>query len=170
VRLTSRQVWLSTLVFGALDLILLLPLLIVFRNDAFRGAAWPVGVASALFWGLVALVVVFRYWDLYYGYFYPGWIRWLTPLDVAFYGILGLGMWWLAQRLPGPMALSFVLLGGIEGIAEHLVGIYGLRILDRVPWLQGVAPLPVVVFSTFEYLFYWALVAWLALGLQQLSA
>lgn len=43
--------------------------------------------------------------------------------------------------------------------------IYILRILDRVPLLQGLDPLPVLVFSFFEYVLYWALVAWLALGL-----
>ena len=95
-------------------------------------------------------------------------LRWLVPLDLVLYGAIGLGLWWLALRLPGPVVLSFVLLGGLEGVAEHVVGILGLRILDRVPWLHGLAPLPILVFSFFEYVLYWTLVAWLAWGLAQL--
>lgn len=64
--------------------------------------------------------------------------------------------------------LWFVVLGGVEGIAEHVFGIYGLCILEKVPWLQGLALLPVLFFSFFEYVLYWTLVAWLALGLNKL--
>jgi len=37
--------------------------------------------------------------DFYYRYIYPAWSRWLAPLDALFYGLVGLGMWWLALRL-----------------------------------------------------------------------
>ena len=168
IRLTSRHVWLGALLCGGMSLPLLIPLLFVYQDDTFRRAALPVAASSALFWGIVAIVAIFRFWELYYGYIYPRWIRWLVPLDLILYGAIGLGLWWLSLHLPGPMVLSFVLLGGIEGIAEHVVGILGLRILDRVPWLRGLAPLPVLIFSFFEYVFYWTLVAWLAWGLAQL--
>jgi hypothetical protein len=169
-QLTSRQVWLSTLLCGGLGLVVLLPLLIAFQDSAFERAALATVGAAALFWGVLAAVSVFGFWELYYRFFYPTWIRWLVPLDVLLYGAIGLGLWWLALRLPGPAPLGFALLGGIEGVAEHLVGIYGLRILDKVPWLHGLAPLPVLVFSFFEYALYWAVVGWLALGLSQLVA
>jgi hypothetical protein len=168
IELTSREVWFSALLFGGLGLVLLVPLVLLFPDGAARDAAWPVGVASALLWGAVALVALLRFWDLYYGYFYPAWVRPLVPLDVLLYGATGLGLWWLALRLPGPAVLGFALLGGLEGVAEHLLGIYGFHILDRVPWLRGMAPLPVVVFSFFEYVVYWTLVGWLALGLARL--
>lgn len=74
-------------------------------------------------------------------------------------------MLWLALHLPGPTVLWFVLLGGVEGLLEHVLGIHGLRILERVPWLQGLTPLPVLMFSFFEYVLYWTLVGWLAFGL-----
>jgi hypothetical protein len=123
-----------------------------------------------LFWGIVAIIATFGFWDLYYSYFYPSWIRWLVPLDLLLYGAIGLGIWWLALRLPGPAVMWFALLGGVEGILEHVLGIYGLRILERVPWLQGLAPLPILIFSFFEYALYWTLVAWLGLGLTRLIA
>jgi hypothetical protein len=168
LRLNSRQVWFSALIFGALAPLLAVPLVLVLPASALRGAALPVAVASALFWGTVAVVAVYRFWELYYQYLYPAWMRWLAPLDVLLYGAIGLAIWWLAVRLPGPAVLWFVLLGGIEGIAEHVLGIYGLRILEKVPWLNGVKPAPVLAFSFVEYMVYWALVGWLAFGLNRL--
>ena len=56
-------------------------------------------------------------------------------------------------------------MGGVEGIIEHLIGVYGFHILERVAWLRGLSVLPVAVFSFFEYVLYWTLVAWLVLGL-----
>lgn len=165
LRLTAQDLGLATLLFGGAGLILLLPLLLLFRDPAFQRAALAVGVASALFWGALAIVAIFGFWELYYRHFYPAWARWLIPLNVLLYGAIGLGMWWLALRLPGPAVMCFVLLGGVEGIVEHLVGVYGFHILEKVDWLQGLSVLPVVVFSFFEYVLYWTLVAWLALGL-----
>ena len=168
IPLTSRQVWLSALLCGVVGSLLLIPLLFVFPDEAVRRTAIPVAASSALFWGIIATVSILRFWELYYGYFYPRWVRWLMPLDLVVYGAIGLSLWWVASRLPGPMVLTFVLLGGIEGITEHVVGIQGLRILDRVPWLHGLAPLPILIFSFFEYVLYWTLVAWLAWGLAQI--
>ena len=165
LRLTAQDMWRATLLFWGAGLIILLPLLAVFRDPASQRAARIVGTASALFWGALSIVAIFGFWELYYRHFYPAWARWLIPLNVLLYGAIGLGMWWLALRLPGPAVLWFVLLGGVEGIVEHLVGVYGFRILEKVDWLQGLSVLPVVVFSFFEYVLYWTLVAWLALGL-----
>jgi hypothetical protein len=169
VRLTSQDVWLSTLLFGGLSFIAFASLLFVTPEPGFKIAVWPIGIAAALFWGALAIFAVFSFWDLYYRHFYPTWMRWLTPLDVLLYSAIGLGLWVLAVRVGRQPVLAFVLLGGVEGIAEHLFGIYILRILDRVPLLQGLDPLPVLVFSFFEYVLYWALVAWLALGLFKFS-
>jgi hypothetical protein len=168
IRLTSRHVWLSAVLCGGVSFLLLVPLLLVFKDEAFHRSALPVAGSSALFWGVVAVVAILRFWELYYVYFYPRWVRWLVPLDLLLYGAIGLGLWWLALRLPGPVVLSFVLLGGLEGVTEHVVGILVLRILDQVPWLHGLTPLPILIFSFFEYVLYWTLVAWLAWGLAHL--
>lgn len=168
LKLTHQDLWLSTLFFAILSLITLIPLVILFRDELFESSAWTTVGAAAIFWGVAATVAIFGFWDLYYVYIFPAWARWLAPLDTLLYGIIALSMWWLALRLPGVAALWFVTLGGIAGIIEHVLGIYGLHILDKVPWLQGIAPLPVVVFSFFEYAFYWSLVAWLAFILARL--
>ena len=94
VRLTTQDMWQATLLFGGAGLVLLLPLLLLFRDPAFQRAALTVGVASALFWGVLAIVAIFGFWELYYRHFCPAWVRWLAPLDLV--------MWWLALRLPEP--------------------------------------------------------------------
>ncbi|MBI5956200.1 MAG: hypothetical protein HY871_04285 [Chloroflexi bacterium] len=172
LRVTSQDIWLTTLLFAALDAVIIVPLFILFKVNIFQVAWWSVVGGSALFWGVVSVVAAARFWDLYYRYIYPSWLRPLMPLDIVLYAIIGLVIWYLAlSRLVGtPPPLAFALLGGAQGIAEHLFGIYVLRILDKVPWLQGVPPLPVIVFSFFEYVLYWTLVLWLALGLVKLGA
>lgn len=169
LQVTSQDIWLSTLLFAALDVVILAPLLILFKANVLQSAWWPVVGGSALFWGVVSVVAAAGFWDFYYRYIYPPWLRPLMPLDIVLYAIIGLAIWYLALRLAIPPPLAFALLGGAQGIAEHLFGIYVLRILDKVPWLQGVPPLPVVVFSFFEYVLYWTLVLWLALGLVKLG-
>jgi hypothetical protein len=168
-RLSNQEVWIATFLFIVMDILTLSPLIFVLRKIPAPDLLQPIGLASALFWGLLVIFFLFRGWDLYYRFFYPKWIRWLAPLDIPLYGAIGLGLWWLASYLPGTTVFGFVLFGGMEGIAEHILGIYGFRILDKVPWLKDVKALPALVFSFFEYVFYWALVAWLAVGIFKLS-
>ena len=168
-KMTPQDAWTSAGIFGALGIALLIPLAFLFRAPQFQRAAWALTLASALFWGVLAVVATLFFLDIYYRYIYPAWGRWLAPLDFLLYGAIGLGMWWLAARIPGPPVVWFALLGGLEGVAEHLVGIYALHILQKVPWLQGMPALPVTVFSFFEYILYWTLVAWLGFVLLRLA-
>jgi hypothetical protein len=160
--LTSREVWLSTIIFGLLALAVSIPLVLLFKQELFQRDWRAVGLASAIFWGLFGVTMIFAAWKIYYSLFYPGWVRWLAPLNILLYAGFGLGMWWLAIKIPGPPALWFVLLGGVEGIAEHVFGIYVLRILEKVPFLQGVTPFPAIAFSFLEYILYWAITGWIA--------
>jgi hypothetical protein len=169
IKLTTQDVWLSTLLFGAAGLVLLLPLAFAYRDSAFQRSAASLTLASALFWGVCATAAILLAWDFYYQFIYPAWSRWLAPLDALLYGLLGLGMWWLALRLPGSPVVWFVILGGLEGVAEHIFGIYFVHILDKVPWLSGLPPLPLIIFSFFEYMVYWSITAWLGLVLFKLS-
>lgn len=161
-KLTPQDVQFSTLLFFVLGLIVSIPLVFIVDDAAFRFAVFPIGLSSAFFWFVVTGLAITFFWDIYYCYFFPTWIRWVIILDIFLYAGLGLAMLWLASQLPGPAVLIFIILGGIEGVFEHLFGIYYLRILEKVPWLEGLNLTQVVVFSFFEYIFYWALVAWLA--------
>ena len=163
--MTSQDVWQITPLFGGLGLILLIQLLFAFQNTDFQRAARPFGLASAFFWGVLVIVLIANFLERYYQRLYPAQLHWLASLDVLLHGAVGLGLWWLARRVPGPATLWFVLLGSVFGIVERIFGIYGLCILDKEPFLQGLASPPTMVFSFCEYMLYWALVAWLACGL-----
>jgi len=163
-RLTNQEVWMATLLFVAMDILAVSPLPFVLRKISALDLLQPIGLASALFWGMLVIVFLFRGWDMYYRFFYPPWIRWLAPLDIPLYSAIGLGLWWLASLLSGNPVLWFILFAGVEGIVEHVLGIYEFRILDKVPWLKDIKATPALVFSFFEYVFYWTLVVWLAVG------
>ena len=169
IKITTRDAWLSTAICAALDVILLIPLFFLMRKIGFQTAYKQIGIASALFWGILAVVVMSKFWELYYQYFYPTWMRWLAPLDVILYGAMGLGIGWLAIHAGNLSVLMFALLGGMEGAFEHLFGIYGLHILDKVPFLQGLNPQSAIIFSFFEYILYWTIVVWLALGILKIG-
>jgi hypothetical protein len=169
VKLTAQDLWTSTLIFGVAGILLLLPLLFVFRPAAFQRSALPIVIASGVAWGVMATIAITVFWDLYYQYIFPAWAPRWAPLDALLYAALGLGMWWLACRLPGSPVLWFVLLGGVEGVVEHVLGIYGMHILEKVPFLQGAPVGPVIIFSFFEYILYWSAIAWLGFFLLKLG-
>lgn len=168
LKLSTQDIWLSTLLFVGLDVLIILPTVFVMRNIYIGRPIWTIGGSSAIFWGVFATIAIFSFWKIYYQYIFPDWVRWLAPLDALLYGAIGAGIWWLALHLPGPIVLWFVVLGGVQGILEHILGIYALGILEKVPWLQGIPPTPVLIFSFFEYVFYWSLVAWLAFVLTKI--
>jgi hypothetical protein len=167
-RLSNQEVWITTLLFLVMDILTLIPLYFVLNKTFASDLLQPIAAASAMFWGLLVILFFFRGWDVYYRFFYPTWFRRLVVFDIPLYGAIGTGLWCLAYHLSGVSILWFVLFGGLEGIVEHVAGIFGFRILDKVPWLKDVKPVPALSFSFFEYVFYWSLVAWLAVGFLKL--
>jgi len=165
IHFTSQDYWRGAVLAAIGSLILATPLAFVFTPGIFQKSALAIGISSALFWGTMAVLAFRSFWEIYYKYLYPTWMRYLSPLDTLFYATIGLGMWWLAIRLPGPSVLWFLLLGGCESLIEHLFGIYILHILEKVPALRGVAATPALVFAFFEYIVYWAITCWLAFAL-----
>lgn len=167
IHLSHNDVHQSTLLFGVLAILLMIPLLLILEDQLITTMQTWTMIASALFWGTIALIFIVGYWDLYYAFFYPRWMRWASPfLTPVLYALLAMGILQLAGRSSGAVWLWWLLLGATEGFLEHVLGIYGLRILERVPWLDGLRSGPLLLFAFFEYLFYWTLVGWLALGLR----
>ena len=164
IRLTSQDYWAGAGIAAILSAILGIPLVIAYRNEAFKASAVTIAFASALFWGVLATAAIYGFWQVYYQYIFPQWTRWLAPLDALVYSTIGLGLWWIAIHLPGPSVAWFLILGGLESLLEHIFGIYGLGILDKVPILRGVVPFPALTFAFFEYIVYWSLVAWLSIA------
>jgi hypothetical protein len=161
-KLTSETFWLGALWAALIDVGFVLLLALCLKPARFRQLAWALTGTSAVLWGVLATACLWGFWDLYYRYFYPGWMRWLAPLDALLYGAIALALWWLALRLPGNPVVTFCLLGGVESVLEHLLGIYGLRVLDKVPVFQGVSPASALAFAFFEYVFYWGVVLGIA--------
>jgi hypothetical protein len=136
------------------------------RAAAFRALpASSFTVGAAVFWGAFAALVIAYGWSSYYVHFVPPWYRYIGPIGaIVIYPLLAHTIRWASLRVPGNPALNFCVLGGLEAIPEHAVGIYRFRILD-VPLLQGTSPVEVFVFAYFEYVVYWGL----ALGMVVLA-
>lgn len=159
---TSGMFWQSTLIFALLDLLLIFLLLRQINPSRFRQLHWAVAVGSALGWGTLAWITLGGFWDSYYRYFFPDSMRMFVPIFALLYALIGVVLWWLARHLAIHPVPGFCLLGACESLLEHVWGIYGAGILDRVPMLQGVSAASVLVFSFFEYILYWGIVLALA--------
>ncbi len=159
----------STIVAMGLALVLGAPLILRVSPSSFQGITFKaMGISAGLFWGVLASVMIFLFWQTYYSYFAPPWYRVVTPFGaVLFYALVGMGMQWIARRLPGNPVLIFLLLGGLESLPEHAVGIYVFNILS-VPILEGSRAHSIFLFAFFEYVLYWGAVLLIALAINKL--
>lgn len=139
------------------------------KPSGFHSLSWQsVGLAAALFWGALAALMIAYAWSFYYRLFVPPWYRFAAPLGaLGLYAALGIFFRWAALRLPGNPVVWFCLLGGLESIPEHAIGIYRFEIL-ALPILQGSSAASIFIFAFFEYMFYWGLVLGLAVGVDRL--
>ncbi len=139
------------------------------KPAVFGSLSWQsFGIASALFWGVLAAVLLSFAWDFYYSQFVQPWYRFAAPPGgILLYSILGLGMRWAVLRLPGNPVLTFCFLGGLESIPEHAVGIYRFDIL-QIPILCGSTAVSIFIFAFFEYVVYWGITLLLAIGIDHL--
>jgi hypothetical protein len=128
------------------------------KISRFCSASWTsFGVASAIFWGILAALLVSFTWKNYYSLFAPRWHRLAAPLGaVVFYSTFALLFRWVSLRLPGNPILYFCLLGGLESVPEHAVAIYRFHILD-IPILRGSTPASIFIFAFFEYMLFWGI-------------
>jgi hypothetical protein len=138
------------------------------KPHQFSAIGWkPLALGSGIFWGVLGTILVLGFWESYYRHFAPSWARFEIPFIFILYAVIGLGLRWLALHLPGNPVLTFCLLGGIESIPEHALGIYGFHILD-ISILRGFSPASIFIFAFFEYVVYWGLAFGLAVLLAHL--
>jgi hypothetical protein len=170
VKIASETFWLCAVVTALMDVGLVLFLVRRIQPDRFRQLHWAIVLATAAFWMSYGLLLFALAWESYYAKFLPNPAeRSLARslLELLIYQPLGLILWWLALRLPGNPVVNFCLLGGLQSVPEHLWGIYGLGMLDQVPFLQEASPASVLAFAVPEYVLYWGSVLSLALLLQR---
>jgi len=160
-RVTGMDLLLRTALLVVLDGLLLALLVWRITRPRFRSLRWPLVASAALCWGTFAVVMLNLTWEMYYQHFYTPLSRTLAPLAGLFYAVVALGMWWLARKLALNPVAGFFLLAGVEGVLEHLFGIYVLDILS-VPILADMSPAAILVFAFFEYILYWGAVLGLA--------
>jgi len=157
--LTSSTIWTCTGIFVILDLVLILLAHRLVSRESFRKLRALLVIVSGVFFLLVWMAVLWWGWDWFYRFIFPDWARFLLPpIFCMGYAILALGMSWLSLRLPGSPAVTWCLLGGVEGLLSHIYAIYGLGAASRPPIMQGTDPLAVLVFAVFEKAFYWSLI------------
>jgi len=167
IKATSELYWVAALVAALIDVGFVSLLAWRIQTSRFRQLKWALTGAGVIFWGTLWAYVLWSWWELAYRYVFPSWARWLVPPSYGLiYGASGLGLWWLARILPGNPVVSFCLLGGLISLPGHLWAIYGLRMLEKVPILQGVSPASALVFGLFEFIFYWGIIIAIALLLR----
>jgi hypothetical protein len=132
-------------------------------RERFARLRWAFVAAAVIFWSILGTVLIQLTWESYYQSFASSGMQNGGNLIVTIPMSAGLALLfhWIALRLPWHPILSVCLLGGVESIIEHLVGIFAWRILE-IPMLQGVDPLSVLAFAFPDYMLYWCVVV--ALG------
>lgn len=159
VRLTTPLVWMSTGILLVMDIILALLARRFVHRQHIRQMRWRLVIISGLFFLLVWSAAMLWSWDWFYSYIFPTWARTLLPpLFGIGYTLLALGMTWMCLKLPANSALTWCVLGGLEGLISHIYAIYSLSAASKPPIMQGTDPLAVLIFAIFEKAFYWSLI------------
>jgi hypothetical protein len=159
VHLTTALVWKCISVLVVLDAALILVARRTVRREQFGQMRWLLVFTGGVFFLLVWTSAMLWAWDWFYSYIFPGWGRYLLPLIFwIVYTLFALAMVWLSLKLPGNPAVTWCLLGGVEGLLSHLYAIYGLGAVSKPPIMQGTDPFVVLIFAFFEITFYWSLI------------
>lgn len=159
VHLTTPLIWMCTAILCLLDGGLIIAAWRFISPVSFRQFGWTLIIISGVFFLLVWTSVILWAWDWFYVYIFPPWARYALPLLFAIgYGLLALGMGWLSLKLPFNPAITWCILGGLEGLFSHLYAIYALGAVSKPPIMHGTDPFAVLIFAIFEKAFYWSLI------------
>jgi len=145
----------NTPIAFALALTTLTLLLWRVKPARFSSVSWvSFGAGSAIFWGILAALLVSFAWENYYSFFAPSWYRLAAPLGaVMLYSSFALLFRRVSLHIPGNPVAYFCLLGGLESIPEHAAAIYRFHILE-IPILSGSTAALIFIFAFFEYMFF----------------
>lgn len=156
---TTALIWACTVIVVVLDAVLILAAWRFIRREQFQRMRWWLAIAAGVFFLLLWTSVLWWGWDWFYSFIFPGWGRYLLPPIFGLgYTLLALGMVWLSLKLPGNPAVTWCLLGGVEGLLSHIYAIYGLGAASKPPIMQGTNPFAVLIFAVFEKAFYWSII------------
>lgn len=157
--LTTPLIWTSSFILLVLDMLVILLAWRSVSRFQFGRLRHLLTRVSGIFYLLVWVIVLIWGWDWFYAYIFPSWARFTLPLLFGIgYTLLASGMGWLSLKLPGNPAITWCVLGGVEGLLSHLYAIYGLGAASKPPIMQGTDPFAVLIFAVFEKAFYWSLI------------
>ena len=158
LHLTTSLVWRCTGILLVLDVVLTLQARRFIRREQFQQLRWLLPIVSGVFFLLVWIAVMLWGWDWFYSYIFPSWAHYLLPpIFFIGYTLVGAGMVWLCLKLPGNPAVTWCILGGVEGLLSHVYAIYVLGAASKPPIMHGTDPFAVLIFAIFEKAFYWSL-------------
>jgi hypothetical protein len=166
--ITQAELRWSILAFSVLAGSLSIPLILLGPPDPLSYSSLELITAAGLFWAILSMLAFRYFWDIYYQYIYPHWVRKLGGVNFILYGFIAWGMWLIIQEAENSAVLLFLFLGGLEGVLEHIFGIYALDVVNKVPWLNSLKTFPILLFSFVEYIAYWSIVLWISLAFQAL--
>jgi hypothetical protein len=156
---TTSLIWTCTGIVAVMDVILTLLARRLVSRELFQQMRWLLAIAGGVFFLLVWIGVLWWGWDWFYSYIFPEWGRYLLPPMFGIgYTLIAFGMGWLSLKLPGNPAVTWCILGGVEGLLSHIYAIYGLGAASKPPIMQGTDPFAVLIFAVFEIAFYWSLI------------
>ena len=159
VHVNTPLIWLCTSILVLLDAVLILIARRTIQRKQFEQMRWLLAISGGVFFLLVWTSVMLWCWDWFYHYIFPSWGRYLLPpIFWIGYTLLALGIVWLSLKLPGNPAVTWCVLGGVEGLLSHIYAIYGLGAVSKPPIMQGTNPFAVLIFAIFEIAFYWSLI------------
>ena len=166
--ITQAELQQSILAFTVLACALSIPLILLGPLDPLSYSSFELIAAAGLFWAILSMLAFRYFWDIYYQYIYPDWLRRLGGVNFVLYGVIAWGMWLIIRETENSVVLLFLFLGGLEGVLEHIFGIYALDVVNKVPWLNGLKTFPILLFSFVEYIVYWCIVLWISLAFRAL--
>jgi hypothetical protein len=159
VRVTTPLIWTCTGILFILDAVLILLARRFISREGLIQMRWKLPIAAGSFFFLLWISVLIWGWDWFYRYIFSDQRRYLLPpLFGVGYTLLAICMVWLSLKLPGRPAVTWCVLGGVEGLFSHIYAIYGLGAVSKPPIMQGSDSFSVLIFAVFEKTFYWSLI------------
>jgi len=157
--LTNPIIWICTAILAIVDAVLVFLALRLVSREQFWHIRRLLVAAGGIFFLGVWISVLLWAWEWFYSYIFLPWGRYILPLLFGTgYTLVAFAMVWLSLRLPFHPAVSWTILGGVEGLLSHLYAIYILGAASKPPIMQGTNQFSVLIFAVFEKAFYWSLI------------
>ena len=168
IKITSCLLFQGTMVFGAVDVILITLIYLWIKPPVFSQMKWEIIGVTFLVWSMIWVFVLSIFWDSVYTHVFPGWAKtWIPIIFGTLMGVFSYIFWRLSNKLKNFQLPFFFLLTGLWGVLTHSWAIQR-GILTKPPMLIGSSPNSALTIAFFEYVFYWCVIVILAKLISQI--